>query len=100
MAIQTSSYPKIVTTIVRSIKLIMYIHNRMPMKPTNSHYGSMTMAHLEEKTFYKNHFNVIPSISCCKIIPITTHSSTNIRLMHQMMVNKMYSVMVHTVHKM
>jgi hypothetical protein len=70
------------------------------MKLPNSHYGSMTMAQIKEMAICKYNLHVILSILRCKIVPITTHSSTNIRLMHQMMVNKMNSVMVHTVHKM
>lgn len=100
MAIQIFPYLKIVTTIVRSVKLIMYIHQRMPMKPPNMHYGSMTMVHHKKIAIHKYHPHVILSILRCKIIPIATHNSTNITLMHQMMVNKMYSVMVHTVNKM
>jgi hypothetical protein len=72
----------------------------MPVKPLHLHYGSMTMAQRKKKSFGKYHLDVISSILCCKIIPITTNSGTNICLMNQMMVNNMYFVMAKRVSKM
>jgi hypothetical protein len=90
-------HPKIITTIVRSIKVTVYPDERMPTKPLNIHYGSMTMARMKKMAFCKSHHYVITSILCCKIIPITTNCSTDIRLMNQMMVTNMYFMMVDTV---
>jgi hypothetical protein len=78
----------------------VHIHQRMPMIATNTHYRPMTMDCLKKKAFCKYHLLVISSILCCIISTITTHSRTNIRLMHHMMVTYMYFVMVMKVSKM
>jgi hypothetical protein len=70
------------------------------MVATNTYYRPMTMSRLKKMAFCKYHLHIISGILCCKIITITTHSRTNIRLMHQMMVTNMYLVMVMRVSKM
>jgi hypothetical protein len=100
MAIRTFSHRKKITTIVRSVKAIVHINQRMPMIATNTHYRPMTMDRLNKMAFCKSHLHVIATILCCKISTITTHSRTNIRLMHQMTVTNMYLVMVMRVSKM
>jgi hypothetical protein len=72
----------------------------MTMIATNTHYRLMTMDRLKKMAFCKYHICVISAILCCKITTITTHSRTNIRLMHQMTVTNMYLVMVMRVTKM
>jgi len=100
MAMQIFPHPKVITTIVRSIKVTVHPDERMPVKPLNTHHGSMTMAQVKKMAFCTYHLYIITSILCCKIIPITRHCSTNIRLMNQMMVTNMYFVMVDTVSQM
>lgn len=60
----------------------------------------MTMDHFKKMASPKYHLHIIIIILCCKITTITTHGRTNIRLMDQMMVTKMYLVTVMRMNKM
>jgi hypothetical protein len=80
--------------------MIVHIHQRMTMIASDTHCRPMTVDYLNKMPFCKYHLHVISAILCCKILTITTHNRTNIRLMHQMTVTHMYFVMVMTVDKM
>jgi hypothetical protein len=62
MATHVFFQPKIITTIVGSIKVTISIEERMPVIATNVHYGSMTMVPLKKMASYKRHLFVILAV--------------------------------------